>query len=155
MRHRVSGVKLGRNTEQRKSLFKNLLSALFTNGEIQTTEAKAKAIKGIADKLISRAQGNSLPARRLLARFFGKRALVNRLVDEVAPAMKDRKSGFTRIVRLGKRMGDDSMMVRMELITRPAKKEVQAPQAEEKKEASKANGVAKKAAPKKQIKKDK
>ncbi|PWU23676.1 50S ribosomal protein L17, partial [Candidatus Cerribacteria bacterium 'Amazon FNV 2010 28 9'] len=56
------------------------------------------------------------------ARFFGTRAAVNRLVDEVAPAMKDRTSGFTRITRLGKRMGDDSMMVRLELVNKPAVK---------------------------------
>lgn len=129
MRHRVKGVKLGRDTEQRKSLFKNLLTALFTHGEIQTTEAKAKAIKGIADKLISRAQSGTLPARRLLSRFFGTRAVANRLVDEVAPAMKDRTSGFTRIIRLGKRMGDDSMMVKMELVTKPVVKEEVKPEA--------------------------
>lgn len=123
MRHRVKGAKLGRDTAQRKSLFKNLLSALFTHGEIQTTEAKAKAIKGIADKLIARAQAGTLPARRLISQFFGRRDVANRLVDEVAPAMKDRTSGFTRIIRLGKRMGDDSMMVKMELITKPVVKE--------------------------------
>lgn len=132
MRHRVKGVKLGRDTAQRKSLFKNLLTALFVHGEIQTTEAKAKAIKGIADKLVSRAQSGTLPARRLISRFFGTRIVANRLVDEVAPAMKDRQSGFTRIVRLGKRMGDDSMMVKMELMTKPVKKEEVKPVEKEK-----------------------
>ncbi len=135
MRHRVTTNKLGRDTAQRKSLFKNLLTALFVHGEIQTTEAKAKAIKGIADKLISRAQIGGIAARRLIGRFFGTRAVANRLVDEVAPAMSDRKSGFTRITRLGKRMGDDSMIVKMELITKPVAKEVVKP--EEKKEEKK------------------
>lgn len=121
MRHRIKGVKLSRDTEQRKSLFKNLLTALFEHGEIQTTEAKAKAIKGIADRLIGKAQTNTLPVRRLMGRFFGNRKTVNLLIDEVAPAMKDRKSGYTRIVRLGKRMGDDSMMVKMELVTKPVR----------------------------------
>ena len=125
MRHRVAGKYLSRNTAQRKSLFKNLLSALFVHGEIQTTEAKAKAIKGLADKLIVRAQPRTIAARRLLGRFFGTRAVVNRLVDEVAPAMKDRKSGFTRIIRLGKRMGDDSVMVKMELVNKPIEKVVE------------------------------
>lgn len=133
MRHRVSTNKLGRNTAQRKSLFKNLLTALFVHGEIQTTEAKAKAIKGLADKLISRSQTGGIAARRLIGRFFGTRAVANRLVDEVAPAMSDRKSGFTRITRLGKRMGDDSMIVKMELIAKPVAKEVVKP-VEEKKE---------------------
>lgn len=124
MRHRIKSSKLGRDTAQRKSLFKNLLLALFEHGEIQTTEAKAKAIKGLADKLISRAQVGGISARRLMGSFFGTRKAANRLVDEVAPAMADRKSGFTRITKLGKRMGDDSMMVRMQLITKPVAKEV-------------------------------
>lgn len=122
MRHRMAGKQLGRDTQQRTSLFKNLLSALFEYGYIETTESKAKAIKGVADKLISNAQAGTLPARRLLARFFGTRKIVNKLVDEVAPAMGERKSGFTRIVRLGKRRGDDSMMVKMELIEKVTKK---------------------------------
>lgn len=122
MRHRSSKKYLGRNTDQRKSLFKNLLSSLFVHGEIQTTEAKAKAIKGLADKLIVKAQPRTIAARRLLSRFFGTRVVVNRLVDEVAPAMSDRKSGFTRIIRLGKRKGDDSVMVKMELVNKPVLK---------------------------------
>ena len=136
MKHRIAGTKLGRSTAQRKSLFKNLLMSLFTHGEIETTEAKAKAIKGIADRLVSKAQMGTIPARRLLERFFGTKQAVNQLVDQVAPAMKDRKSGFTRIVRLGKRMGDDSMMVKMELVTKPEKKEAAKESAVVKPEAS-------------------
>lgn len=124
MRHRLANKHLSRNTEQRKSLFKNLLLSLFEHGQIETTEAKAKAIKGLADKLVYRAKAGTLPARRLIGRFFGTRSAVNRLVDEVAPAMGDRTSGFTRIIRLGKRKGDDSMMVKMELVAQPVKKEV-------------------------------
>lgn len=139
MRHRSATKHFNRDTEQRKSLFKNLLRALFEHGQIETTEPKAKALKGIADKLIHRAAQGTIPARRLLQRFFGTRAIVNRLVDEVAPAMKDRNSGYTRIVRLGKRRGDDSMMVKMELVVKPvaktvtvATKEAKAPKAEAK-----------------------
>ncbi len=141
MRHRSATSHLGRDTEQRKSLFKNLIQALFEHGSIETTEAKAKAIKGIADKLIHRAQEGTMPARRILQRFFGTRKAVNVLVDQVAPAMKDRTSGYTRIVRLGKRRGDDSMMVKMELVNAPlAKPEVVKPEAPkaEKKPAKKA-----------------
>ncbi|HSW89768.1 MAG TPA: 50S ribosomal protein L17 [Patescibacteria group bacterium] len=133
MRHRSATKHLSRDSEQRKSLFKNLLRALFEHGSIETTEAKAKAIKSIADKLVSRAQQGTLPARRLIAQFFGYRSVANRLVDEVAPAMSDRKSGFTRIVRLGKRRGDDSMMVKMELINTPEKKEIRKDQVDQKK----------------------
>lgn len=134
MRHRSATRHLGRNTEQRKSLFKNLLRALFEHGQIETTEAKAKAIKGIADKLIHRAQEGTLSARRVIGRFFGTRQAVNLLVDQVAPAMKDRNSGYTRIVRLGKRRGDDSMMVKMELVSRPLEKPEVVREAKPKKE---------------------
>lgn len=115
MRHRLAGKTLGRNTKQRASLYKNLISELIVHGQIETTEARAKAVHGLADKLIHRAGEGTVSARRVLASFFGKRELVNRLVDVVAPAMKGRVSGFTRIVRLGNRRGDDTMMVRMEL----------------------------------------
>jgi large subunit ribosomal protein L17 len=125
MRHRSSTKHLGRNPAERKSLFKGLLKSLFEAGAIETTEAKAKAVKGIADKLIHRAQEGTVSTRRSLQRFFGTRNTVNLLVDQVAPALKGRDSGYTRIVRLGKRRGDDSMMVKMELVVRPlAKPEV-------------------------------
>ena len=116
MRHRVAKKHLNRKTKHRKALFKNLIRALVETGEIKTTESKAKAIKGLTDKLISQAKQSSLAARRLIARFFGRRDVVNVLVDEVAPAMEGRSSGFTRITRLGRRRGDNAMMVKMELV---------------------------------------
>lgn len=122
MRHRVKGKKLGRNTLQRKALMKNLVKDLVENGEIKTTESKAKAIKGLVDKLIHKAQEGTVSARRLLQAFFGTRQVVTHLVDNVAPAMKDRSSGFTRITKLGNRRGDDGMVVRMELVQKPAVK---------------------------------
>lgn len=127
MRHRNTSSKLNRDTNNRKALFKSLISSLIQVGEIKTTEAKAKAIRGLTDRLIRKAQDGSVTARRLLARFFGRRDIVNMLVDQVAPAMNDRQSGFTRIVPLGKRRGDNATMVKMELITKPTeqpKKEV-------------------------------
>lgn len=132
MRHRIKGKKLSRDTKQRKALMKNLVKDLVEYGEIRTTEAKAKAIKGLVDKLIHKAQEGTVSARRLLAAFFGTRQTVSHLVDNVAPAMSDRVSGFTRIIRLGVRRGDDSMLVKMELVTKPQVKEQ--PKKEEKKE---------------------
>ncbi len=135
---------------QRKSLFKNLLQSLFTVGSIETTEAKAKAVRGIADKLVHRASVGSVVARRTVARFFGTRAMVNVLVDQVAPAMKDRNSGYTRIIRLGKRRGDDSMMVKMELVAKPlVKPEIVVTEAAQESKKS----VPKKTTAKKQVKK--
>lgn len=128
MRHNVAGKKLNRDIKQRKALFKNLITALIEHGEIKTTEAKAKAIRGIADKLIHKAKEGTVAARRVLASFFGTRQVVNKLVDEVAPVMKDRDSGFTRIVRMSDtRRGDNATVVRMELVAKPeAGKKVEA-----------------------------
>jgi len=116
MRHRVSGKKLGRNRNERKALFKNLTSSLILHGEIKTTEAKAKAIKRLVDKLVTRAKQQTLSARRLLTAFLQDKKVVSRLVDEIAPKFKERQSGFTRILRLGKREGDQAMMVKIEFV---------------------------------------
>lgn len=119
MRHQIKAKHLNRDSNSRKALFKGLVTSLITSGTIQTTEPKAKVIRGLVDKIIHRAQEGSVNTRRVLARFFGRRDVVNELVDKVAPAMKDRSSGFTRIVRLGKRRGDNTMLVKMELIKNP------------------------------------
>lgn len=133
MRHRSASSQLNRDTNNRKALFKSLISSLIQVGEIKTTEAKAKAIRGLTDKLIHKAQDGSVTARRLLARFFGRRDVVNTLVDEIAPAMKDRKSGFTRIIPLGKRRGDNANMVKVELVAKPAEEAVEVKKEESKK----------------------
>jgi len=123
MRHQVFGRKLGRTSKQRKGLFKNLVLSLIQHGAIETTEAKAKSIRGLVDTLIHKAQTNSAATARVLASFFGTREVVHKLMQEIAPAMKDRVSGFTRIIRLGRRQGDNAEAVRMELVARPEQKE--------------------------------
>ncbi|MEO8581303.1 MAG: 50S ribosomal protein L17 [Patescibacteria group bacterium] len=126
MRHQIKSKQLNRDSNSRKALFKGLVTSLITSGEIDTTETKAKVIKGLADKIIHKAQEGSVNTRRVLARFFGRRDVVNELVDKVAPAMKDRSSGFTRIIRLGKRRGDNTMLVKLQLVKNPHKEEVKA-----------------------------
>jgi large subunit ribosomal protein L17 len=149
MRHHIAGRQLNRDNKQRKALFKNLVLSLFERGEIKTTEAKAKSIRGLVDTLIHKAQqGGTVATTRLLASFFGTRGIVHKLVHEIAPAMKDRVSGFTRIVHLENRVGDNSSMVKMELVVKPA-----APVVEQKKEV-KPVVKPKKAAPSKQVKKE-
>lgn len=143
MRHRVAGKKLNRDIKHRKALFKNLINALIIHEEIQTTESKAKAIKGLTDKLISRGKKGTLHARRTIAAFLQDKKAVNKIVDELGLRFKDRVSGFTRIVRLGKRRGDDAMMVKMELVEKAkvekkkskTKKEEKKQKDKEKKEA--------------------
>lgn len=123
MRHRVSGRKFSLDRNKRKALFKNLINALVINSQIKTTEAKAKAIRGLVEKLITKGKKKTLHSRRLIAAFLQNNKAVNRIVDELGPLFQKRPGGFTRIVRLGKRKGDDSMMVRLELVEKPPEKE--------------------------------
>lgn len=116
MRHRRAGRKLNRNINQRKALFKNLISALILRGKIRTTEAKAKAIRRLVDKLIARAKQGTVAARRLIAAFLPDKRVVNKLVDEVALNLKQRPSGFTALTRLERRRGDNAVIVEVELL---------------------------------------
>lgn len=122
MRHRVKGKKLSRNSSQRKALFKGLINSLFIHGAIETTESKAKAIRGLVDKLISKGKKGTLHSRRLIGAFLQNKKVVNRIVDEFGPLFAKRSSGFSRMTHLGKRRGDDAMMVKLELIEKPAVK---------------------------------
>jgi large subunit ribosomal protein L17 len=119
MRHRLNNKHFNRDSKGRKAMFKSLLAALFQHGAIETTHPKARVIKTLADKIIGKALPGTLTARRLLERFFGSKQVVNRVVDGVAPAMQGRRSGFTRIIPLGRRRGDDAEMVKLELVAKP------------------------------------
>jgi large subunit ribosomal protein L17 len=123
MRHQVKGKKLSRDSSQRKALFKNLINALVIPGEIKTTESKAKAIRGLVDKLITKGKRGTFQARRLIGAFLQNKMAVNKIVDELSPTFKNRPGGFTKIVRLGPRRGDDAMMVKLELMEKPKPKE--------------------------------
>lgn len=137
MRHRVAGKKLNRDIKHRKALFKNLINALVLHEEIKTTESKAKAIKGLTDKLISRGKKGTLHARRTIAGFLQNKKAVNKIVDELGPRFKSRVSGFTRTVRLGKRRGDNAMIVKMELVEKQAHKLKTKPESQEKEDSIK------------------
>lgn len=119
MRHRVAKKHFGRDTKHRQALLRNLVRSLVEQGQIVTTLAKAKEVKRVSDKIIYRAAKSDLTTRRELHRFFGKRDVVNTLVEKIAPAMAKRVSGYTRIVRLGLRRGDNSKMVKLELVVKP------------------------------------
>lgn len=122
-KHNRSGRKLGRNINQRKALFKSLINSLILNESVNTTTAKAKAIQGLFDKLLNKAKLGTVHVRRLLQAFLGDTKAVNKLVDEIAPRMKARPSGFTRIVKLGRRRGDDAPIVKMTLVEKEAQKD--------------------------------
>ena len=118
MRHRVGGSKLGRVTAHRDALFRNLLTALFQHERIQTTLAKAKALRPLADRLVTLAKRESLHARRQALRFVPDPAVVRRLFD-IATRYADRRGGYTRIVPTGTRRGDGAPLANVELMDRP------------------------------------
>lgn len=114
MRHRVYGKKLGRNKNERTALFKGLVQQLVLHGTITTTEAKAKAIKGLVDKIINLAKNKN--SQRLLQAYFTNKALQERLVKEIVPKLEDRVSGYTSLIRMGIREGDRTTLVKMSII---------------------------------------
>ena len=123
MRHQVSGYRLGRSTGARLALRRNLIKQLYTHERIQTTRAKAQAIRGDAERLITiarnSAQGTDIEkvnARRLVISKLGDNQLIKRLFDEIAPRFATRNGGYTRMLKLGPRMGDAAEMVILELV---------------------------------------
>lgn len=123
MRHQKKGKKLSRDTAQRKALLKNLLANLFIHEEIKTTLSKAKAIKGLADRLINQVGRASLHRQRLIESFLQNKKAVEKLFQEIRPRFSQRTSGFTRIIRIGKRRGDDTIIAKIELVKKGEKKE--------------------------------
>lgn len=116
MRHRVAGRHLKRNTDQRQALFRNLISELLRHERIQTTEAKARAIQGDAERVITLAKRGDVHSRRLARRTVSDPELVKKLFEEVAPRYADRAGGYTRMIKLGPRQGDAAPMVLLELV---------------------------------------
>lgn len=123
MRHHVAGYKLSRSKDQRKALRRVLIKQLFENNRIKTTKAKAKAIRGDAEKLITLAKNSvsasdieKVNARRLVASALADAAIVKKLFDDIAPRFETRPGGYTRILKLGLRTGDSSEMVILELV---------------------------------------
>lgn len=110
MKHRVFGRQFKRDTNERKALFKGLISSLVLKGRIETTEAKAKSIQGQVDKVVSLAKKGTLQARRELLSFLDK-AAVDKLVGQMGSIFASRQSGFTQIIKLGPRRGDNAPMV--------------------------------------------
>jgi large subunit ribosomal protein L17 len=122
MRHRIAGRILGRDAGHRKALFRNLVRELYLHGRITTTEAKARAIRGDAEKLISKAKqgladgGNRVHAQRQVVAYLNDKAVAKKVFDEIAPRFSERSGGYTRIVKLGKRLGDAAEMAIIELV---------------------------------------
>ncbi len=124
MRHKVFGYKLNRSTGARKGLRRTLIKQLFMNERIRTTRAKAQAIRGEAERLITIARRSAdgdeaaqVHARRVVAARLGNdKAVVHKLFTEIAPRYEDRPGGYTRMLKLGQRQGDGAEMVLLELV---------------------------------------
>ena len=121
MKKRKRGRKLSRKRNQRRALLKSLVSSLFLKDKIKTTEAKAKEASIFAQKFITKAKKssfkdkNDLSARRFLSRFFSK-LVVDKIIKEIVPRYKERKGGYTRIIKLGPRRADGAKMAIIELV---------------------------------------
>ena len=116
MRHQRAGKKLGRDSAHRKALYSNLTGALIEHGRIKTTEAKAKAVRPVAEKMITLGRRGDIHARRQALAYLRSQEVVHKLFSEVAPRFADRPGGYSRIVRLGPRQGDSAPMAYLELV---------------------------------------
>lgn len=115
MRKRVFGRKLKRTTNQRKALFKSLTHALVLHGRIKTTEAKAKAVKGEIEKLVTKAKKDEKAAMQILQKSIPVH-VAERMIQVIAPLFKDRPGGYTRMIKIGSRKKDNASMVILEFV---------------------------------------
>ncbi|MCI9625708.1 MAG: 50S ribosomal protein L17 [Clostridia bacterium] len=108
--------KLGRPTAHRMMMLRNLVTSLLENGKIMTTEAKAKEVRSLAEKMITLGKKNTLHTKRQALGFITKREVVVKLFDEIAPKYAERNGGYTRIIKAGPRRGDAAPMAILELV---------------------------------------
>ena len=116
MRHRIAGRKLSRPTAHRWALYRNLVADLFRYGKIVTTEAKAKEIRSLAEKMITLGKEGSLASRRRALAFVTDKKLVDKIFNEIAPKYLERPGGYTRVVKLGRRVGDGAPLAQIEMV---------------------------------------
>lgn len=150
MRHRSKTAKLKRNASHRKALLSNLACSLIEHGRIKTTLGKAKALRPVAEKLVTLAKRDDLHSRRLATSYLHQKEMVAKLFSEVAPASKERQGGYCRITKLGPRMSDAAPMAYIEWVDRPAldeEEDLLAEVAEEKPSKKQAKAPAKQEAP--------
>ena len=117
MRHAKRGRKLGRDAAHRKALLATMAGQVIQHGRIKTTGPKAKEVRGVVDKLVDTAKKDDLHARRQAAAILKDKSVVRKLFEDVAPDLDDRNSGYTRILKLGPRLGDGAEAVYLELVS--------------------------------------
>jgi large subunit ribosomal protein L17 len=118
VRHRKKGRQLGRNTKHRRALFRNLVTSLLEHERIETTEAKAKELRGFTDRMITLGKEGTLAARRRALGFLFSKEVVSKLFSDVAARFRNRPGGYTRIIKTRRRVGDAAEMVAIELVVR-------------------------------------
>ena len=116
MRHRKAGKKLGRDSSHRKAVLRNLVTSLFRYEEISTTHAKAKALRPVAEKMITLAKRGDLHARRQVLSYFMDKSVANKLFDQMGERFSDRQGGYVRILRAGHRIGDNAPVAIIQLL---------------------------------------
>ena len=116
MRHKVAGRKLGRATGHRRALYRNLVTDLLNYEKITTTEAKAKEVRGLAEKMITLGKEGGLHSRRQALSFIMDKRVTEKVFNELAPKYAERPGGYTRIIKLGPRLGDGAAIVQLELV---------------------------------------
>ena len=116
MAHRIDGRKLGRATDHRMALFRNQVTDLLKHERIITTEAKAREVKGLADKMITLGKRGDLHARRRALGYIYDRKIVDKIFDDLAQLYADRPGGYSRMVKIGQRLGDGARMAQLELV---------------------------------------
>jgi len=116
MRHKVAGRNLSRSTEHRLALYRNQVTALLYHEKVTTTEAKAREVRSLAERMITLAKDGSLASRREALAFITDKTVVDKLFAEIAPGYADRSGGYTRLLKLGPRHGDNAPMVQIELV---------------------------------------
>lgn len=116
MRHNHSGRRLGRTTSHRIAMFRNMVTSLLNHERIVTTDAKAKEIRCVAEKMITLGKRGDLHAQRQAAAYIREKSVVTKLFSTIAPRYKDRAGGYTRIIKLGQRLGDAASLSVIELV---------------------------------------
>jgi large subunit ribosomal protein L17 len=122
MRHQVKGRKLRRPTAHRRALLRNLVTSFLEKERVRTTLAKAKEVRPLAEKMITLGRRGTLHARRQVLAFLKKEAVVTKVFDDLGPRFGQRPGGYSRIVKLGRRMGDGAQLAMLELVGTEFKK---------------------------------
>ncbi len=116
MRHNKAGRRLGRKTSHREAMFRNMVTSLLSHEKITTTDAKAKEIRSVAEKMITLGKRGDLHSMRLAASYIREKSVVTKLFTTIAPRYKERSGGYTRIIKLGIRQGDTAPISLIELV---------------------------------------